>query len=230
MASRRLIFFAFLAIFLAPAVSRGADYTLPAEPKFSIYKVSAKEERAARKAKVDILAMIFGKRAETVARFNRIDGRFVFAGRRLKVPDLPEGVTYTPMPTHYAPAAEKPKCILIDLKRQFLGAYENGRLVASYPISSGRSGHGTPVGNFQVSKKDPTHKSSKYPPPRGGWPMPNALRFYLGRSSQTWFWIHAGDLVGRPDSHGCVRLFLKDSKALYDWTDIGTPVKIVRSL
>ncbi len=200
--------------------------TVPAEPKWTAHKVTAQEAREARKAKVDIYTHLFGKQAANVARFNRLDARFVWAGRVLRVPDLPADAVYTPLPAVYEPAAADRKSILIDLKRQFLGAYENGKLVASYPVSSGRAGRGTPAGSkFKVTLKDADHASSVYPEPDGGWPMPWALRFHRSE-----YWIHAGDLVGYPASHGCVRLFEADAKALFDWTDIGTPVRIVRSL
>jgi hypothetical protein len=207
------------------ALADVADYVLPPEPAFVIHRVTAKEELAARKAKTAILKHLFGERAENVARFNRLDSRFVYAGRKLKVPDLPTGAVYSPMPVEYRPAIGQAKYVLIDLKRQFLGAYENGRLVASYPISSGRYGYPTPAGDNQVTLKKRLHKSSLYPPPNGGWPMPWAVRF---RGTQ--YWIHAGDLPGRPDSHGCIRLFPADAKAFYDWAEIGLPVRLVPSL
>jgi len=111
------------------------------------------------------------------------------------------------------------------LDRQFAGAYEGGELVASYPMSSGKEGFRTPTGNYGVTKKDEDHVSSKYPEPDGGWPMPWALRF-----KGTLYWMHGGDLPGYPASHGCVRLFPRDAEALFSWAEIGTPVRVVRSL
>ncbi len=215
----------FLIVSLAVCMTGdSAAFDPPAEPKWTSHKVTAQEVRAARTAKTDVLTHVFGAKAANVARFNRLDARFVWAGRVLRVPDLPDGAVYTPLPASYAPAASERKYILIDLGRQFLGAYENGRLAASYPISSGRSGHGTPPGNYRVTLKDADHASSVYPEPDGGWPMPWALRF---RSSE--YWIHSGDLVGYPASHGCVRMFDADAKALFGWAEVGTPVRVVRS-
>jgi lipoprotein-anchoring transpeptidase ErfK/SrfK len=130
-----------------------------------------------------------------------------------------------PLPASRPDLASEPRAILIVLDRQFLGAYEHGVLVASYPVSSGREGHETPTGRFRVTRKDATHVSSVYPEPTGGWPMPWALRFY--RSA---YWIHGGELVGHPASHGCVRMFPEDAERLFAWAEIGTRVRIVRTL
>lgn len=200
-------------------------YAPPTDPGSEIRTVTAGEVRAARKAGTDVLTHLFGTRAGTVARFNRIDPRFVRPGRRLRVPDIPEGQGYVPVPRRYRDAEPHERFILIVLDRQFIGAYAQGRLVASYPVSTGERGHRTPVGDTAISWKDPDHVSSKYPEPDGGWPMPWAMRF-----RGTAYWIHAGDLPGRAASHGCVRMFAADAEALYGWTDVGTPVRVVRTL
>ena len=197
----------------------------PIEPRWHTHRVTRDEIRAAGTAGVTIYRHLFGDRDSTVARFNRLDARFVRAGRRLRVPELPEGADYVPLPARYSDADGEALFILIVLDRQFLGAYEHGVLVASYPVSSGRDGHATPTGRFRVTRKDADHHSSVYPEPDGGWPMPWALRFYRGE-----YWIHGGDLVGHPASHGCVRMFPEDAERLFAWADVGTRVRIVRTL
>ena len=196
-----------------------------AGPAWQPRVVTRAEMTAARKAHVGILTHLFGGRAEMVSRFNRIDERFVRAGTTLRVPDLPEGTEYVPLPKRYPDAAGRPKFILLSLDAQFLGAYENGEIVASFPVSTGREGYPTPTGDFAVTAKNPDAVSSKYPEPDGGAPMPWALRF-RGRM----YWMHGGDLVGAPASHGCVRLRNRDAEWLFTWAPIGTPFTIVRSL
>lgn len=197
----------------------------PAEPTSTVHRVRAAEIRAATEAGVTIYRHLFGERDRVVARFNRLDPRFVRAGTRLRVPDLPLGADYVPLPASRPDLAFEPRAILIVLDRQFLGAYERGVLVASYPVSSGREGNETPTGRFRVTRKDATHVSSMYPEPTGGWPMPWALRFH-----RSMYWIHGGELVGHPASHGCVRMFPEDAERLFAWAEIGTRVRIVRSL
>jgi lipoprotein-anchoring transpeptidase ErfK/SrfK len=198
---------------------------VPQEPAWHPYRVTRADMRAAAQAQVSVYRQLFGEAAATVARFNRLDPRFVYPGTRLRVPDLPAGTDYVPLPAEYPRAAADERSILIVLDRQFLGAYEHGRLVASYPISSGRDDHPTPPGRYRVTKMDADHRSSVYPEPDGGWPMPWALRF---RSSE--YWIHGGELVGHPASHGCVRMFPEDAERLFGWASLGIRVRVVSSL
>lgn len=218
--------FVSVLILLFAGVAHAQDDTAPpAEPRWTVHRVTAAEVRAAGATGVTIYRHLFGDRDRVVARFNRLDPRFVHAGRRLRVPDLPAGADYVPLPARRPDLETERLAILIVLDRQFLGAYANGVLVASYPVSSGRDGHETPTGRFRVTRKDEDHVSSVYPEPDGGWPMPWALRFYRSE-----YWIHGGELVGHPASHGCVRMFPEDAESLFAWAEIGTRVRIVRSL
>lgn len=198
---------------------------LPDEPSWHWHRLTRAQVRAARAVEADVFTHVFGPLARSVARFNRLDPRFAYAGMRIRVPELADGAEYSPMPASYPPAAAHDRYILLALDRQFLGVYERGALVASYPISSGREGYKTPTGTFRVTRKDATHVSSRYPEPTGGWPMPWALRFYRSE-----YWMHGGELVGRPASHGCVRLFPADAEALFAYAQVGDRVRIVRTL
>jgi len=195
------------------------------EPESRDYVITKQDKDEAKKASKDVFAYLFGESAANVARFNRLDPHFAYVGRKIRVPELPPETVYTPMPERYEPALERPKFILIDLGKQFLGLYECGYLAASYPISSGQESHRTPAGDFAVLGKVVDHKSSVYPEPHGGAPMPHALRF------RWWsYWIHGGDLVGYPASHGCIRVMYEDAKKIFAWAEIGVPVKIVKKL
>jgi hypothetical protein len=195
---------------------------LPAEPRYYLYTVSKADLRHAHRVGLPVLEATFGEQAENVLRFNRRDSGCVRVGQRLKVPRLPPDTLYSPMPEYYSPTADSPKTVLVWLDRQFLGLYEYGRLLGSYPISSGRAATPTPVGEYRITGKDADHSSSIYPEPSGGWPMPWAMRFH-----ETEYWLHGGDLPGRPDSHGCVRLVPEDAQTMFGWADIGTPVRII---
>lgn len=205
----------------------------PAEPPSREYVVTKDDLAKAREAKQDVFAYLYGDQADTVSRFNRLDPRFVRAGRKILVPDLADGQTeYAPLPAVYPPALRHRKFILIDLKRQFLGLYECGRLAASYPVSTGRSERGpkgenyrTPTGDFRVHAKNKDAKSSKYPEPDGGAPMPYAVNFIFPG-----YWMHGGDLVGFAASHGCVRELYTDAPKIFAWAGKGIPVRVVRSV
>jgi lipoprotein-anchoring transpeptidase ErfK/SrfK len=228
------------AAFAVPSNIRAEEETVsptavPRWPDFTRHKVTKQELAAAKKAGVDIYTHLFADRAETIKRFNRLDPKFIRAGKRLLVPDIPEGEEYVPLPLEYPPAAEHERYILVALNKQFLGLYEFGKLIASYPVVSGvekctdtdgtERSCLTPRGLTTVTRKDADHYSDKYPEPDGGSPMPWALRF---RGSG--YWIHGGDMVGYRASHGCVRMFAEDAEKLFNEVEIGTPVRVVDPL
>src|SRR5262245_425856 len=52
--------------------------------------------------------------------------------------------------------------IVVSLREQQAYLYRGGYRIASSRISSGREGYRTPVGHFQVIRKDEHHRSSLY--------------------------------------------------------------------
>jgi hypothetical protein len=178
---------------------------------------------------------LFGDRWQDVLRFNRIDRRHLTAGVSIKVPsNLDDIADYSPLPDTYPKAASEEKFILVDLFEQFLGAYEHGEMVFSFPIASGNREHHTPTGDFRVEAFSRRHKSSLYQIEKTNipYPMHYALRFFVNRHGVD-FWLHGRDLPGFPASHGCVGLYdeemqrkyynysrqpeLQDSRTLYEW-------------
>jgi len=181
------------------------------------------------------LESLFGEDWIWVARLNRLDRRHVYPGMTIKVPDRIADIRgYTPLPQRYEPAVSHEKYILVDITEQWLGAYENGRLVFSAPAATGKAGTETPTGIFRIDARHLTHTSSLYKTANDEeqYPMDNAMRFYIGPDNVS-YWIHARDLPGRPASHGCIGLFdeemqkrvfgtpenpvLLDSQKLYEW-------------
>lgn len=75
-------------------------------------------------------------------------------------------------------------------------------------VSTARSGYKTPTGDFKPYLLKKMHYSKKY----DNAPMPNSIFFHGGYA------IHATYDVknlGRPASHGCIRLSPRDAKWLY---------------
>ena len=134
--------------------------------------------------------------------------------------------------------------IVVSLQAQEAYLYRGGYRTASSRISSGREGHRTPVGHFQVIRKDEDHRSSLYgdyadesgriakanvdssrdpKPPHShfvGAPMPYFLEFSPG------YGLHQGYLPGVPASHGCIRMPYWKARQFYDAAHIGTPVVV----
>jgi hypothetical protein len=105
----------------------------------------------------------------------------------------------------------------IDLARQRAYVYRDGVRIGATTISSGKPGYETPTGIFTVLQKDKDHYSKKY----HHAPMPYDLRL-------TWegISVHGGHVPGYPASHGCVRLPIAFSRALFNETRLGMTVTI----
>lgn len=107
--------------------------------------------------------------------------------------------------------------VVISLDNQLAYLYRGNSLVAAAAISTGRKGHPTPPGIFNVLEKKTMHRSRKY----DNAPMP-----FMQRIDRFGIALHAGHNPGRPASHGCIRLPPEFAKKLYAATKVGTPVLI----
>ncbi len=168
----------------------------------------------------DTPSALFGDRWRDVLRFNRMDRRHFIGGRSIKVPvNLDEIKNYTPLPQSYPPAAHDEKFILIDQSEMYLGAYEYGKLVLSFPVAVGIKGHRVPDGDFKIDAADRWHKSNLYTVEEIGkrYPMHYGLRFFVDKNTDGWpaFYIHGRDVPGYPASHGCVGLYDEEMQEEY---------------
>ncbi len=87
----------------------------------------------------------------------------------------------------------------ISLGSQRMEVYVNGAPRYSWPVSTARRGYRTPTGTFRPTALAVWHRSTIY----SGSPMPHAIFFLRGYA------IHGSyetKYLGRPASHGCVRL------------------------
>lgn len=152
----------------------------------------------------------------------------------LFVPDLPalsaetftEGVRVPPETVNLKPgeyvweperAPEGPLLIVASTTEQVAYVYRNGIRIARSSASTGRPRHRTPTGVFTILEKEVHHTSTIYK----GAEMP-----YMERVTWGGVALHAGNLPGSPDSHGCVRLPLEFSKLLFGVTMKGATVII----
>ena len=98
--------------------------------------------------------------------------------------------------------------VRISLSSQRMNVSVDGASYATWAISTGRQGYGTPAGTYRPQSLRPFHRSSRY-----NWaPMPHSIFFYHGYA------IHGTNEVrnlGRPASHGCIRLSPGNARTLY---------------
>ena len=139
-----------------------------------------------------------------------------------------------------------PASIVINIGDQKVYYYKGGKLVGISACSTGKEGHESPVGSFQVRKKEEKPASHLYGDVVDGAgtvvvknvdakkDKPPAGAHFQG-SSMPWFMefapgvgMHTGFLPGIPDSHGCIRLPDKMARIFYANTPMGTPVTVVK--
>lgn len=96
----------------------------------------------------------------------------------------------------------------VNLSSQRMDVYVNGEPRYSWPVSTARAGYRTPTGTFRPTALVRYHRSTIY----SGSPMPYSIFFHGGYA------IHGSyetRYLGRPASHGCVRLHPSNAAALY---------------
>jgi lipoprotein-anchoring transpeptidase ErfK/SrfK len=107
------------------------------------------------------------------------------------------------------PAAEAASVVArIDLSDQRMKVYVDGRHTATWPVSTARRGYRTPIGTFRPGRMHVRYFSRKY----DNAPMPHSVFFYGGYA------IHGTTAIkslGRPASHGCVRLHPDNARRLF---------------
>lgn len=96
----------------------------------------------------------------------------------------------------------------ISLSTQRMNVYVDGKPRYSWPVSTARRGYSTPVGTFKPQAMKVWHRSTIY----DGSPMPHSIFFKKGYA------IHGSyetKHLGRPASHGCIRLHPSAAAQLY---------------
>ncbi len=103
----------------------------------------------------------------------------------------------------------------IDLSSQTMTVYKNGFRKYTWKVSTARKGYVTPTGRWTVKWASKNHRSRKY----NNAPMPYSLFFHGGYA------VHGTTALknlGRPASHGCVRLDPKNAEKLFSLAnDVG---------
>jgi len=105
----------------------------------------------------------------------------------------------------------------IDKSSQRMAVSVDGLRRYNWPVSTGRSGYGTPSGVFQPQMMARRWFSRRY----YNSPMPHAIFFYHG------FAIHGTyelSRLGGPAAHGCVRLHPSHAAALFALVGRNGPV------
>ncbi len=106
------------------------------------------------------------------------------------------------------PSVEPVVNVEISISDQAMWVDVNGNHYANWKVSTARDGYYTPRGSYRVKRMAKEYYSQKY----DNAPMPFSVFFKGGYA------IHATDYVrslGRPASHGCVRLHPRNAARLF---------------
>jgi hypothetical protein len=97
--------------------------------------------------------------------------------------------------------------IKVDQVTQHMTVSVDGQPRYSWPVATGKSGYDTPTGSFRPNRMDADHLSDEYE----SAPMPHAIFF-----DEHGHAIHgSSEKLGRPASHGCVRLSTAHAAELF---------------
>ena len=156
------------------------------------------------------------------------------------------------------PAPSLSTRVVISVSDQKLMLIENGKIAASYPVSTSKYGLGdnwgslaTPLGLLQVAQKIGDHAPMGavfhnrrwtgevlHPNTPGRDPVMTRIIWLRGMEASNahaykrCIYIHGTNeekLIGKPASFGCIRMKSTDVFALYNQIPLGTPVEIVQA-
>jgi lipoprotein-anchoring transpeptidase ErfK/SrfK len=96
----------------------------------------------------------------------------------------------------------------VDLSSQQMTVYVDGRPRYDWDVSTARKGYRTPVGSYRPTRMHKMWYSRKYDMA----PMPNSVFFHGGYAIHGTPHVRA---LGRPASHGCIRLAPANARTLY---------------
>lgn len=123
--------------------------------------------------------------------------------------------------------------LVVKLGERKAYVYRGDSIQASYPVAIGQSGWETPVGQFKVFRM---LQNPGWTHPLTGATMPAGTDNPLGERWMS-FWTDghneigfhgtpARDSIGTAASHGCLRMYNEDARALYEQVKLGTPVTV----
>jgi len=121
--------------------------------------------------------------------------------------------------------------LVLRLRERRVYVYRKNELQTSFPVAVGKEGWETPTGNFKVMQMiiDPSWEhpwTGEVVPPGPDNPLGSRwIGFWTdGKNVIGFHGTPNPESIGRPASHGCVRMYDKDAQALFEKVEVGTPV------
>jgi hypothetical protein len=109
-----------------------------------------------------------------------------------------------------ATSAQAEIIITVNKSAQRMTVVRDGQPLYNWPVSTGRSGYATPSGSFTAFRMEADHHSDEW----DDAPMPHSIFFTkIGHAIHGTF---DAKNLGKPASHGCVRLSPENAATLFD--------------
>ena len=133
--------------------------------------------------------------------------------------------------------AELRQTLTVDLTTNTLRLWKGFRVMRSYPVATAQPGFGTPIGEWDIVDKqmwpswtnpDPTGWGAGMPlyiPPGPSNPL-GTRALYLSAPGIRIHGTPDSSSIGTYASHGCIRMYISDSEALYPLVKVGSAVVI----
>jgi hypothetical protein len=100
--------------------------------------------------------------------------------------------------------------VQIDKSAQRMTVSQEGRVLYTWPVSTGKRGYSTPSGSYKTFRMEKEHFSKEF----DDAPMPNSVFFTkIGHAIHGTYDVKR---LGTPASHGCVRLSPEHAATLYE--------------
>jgi lipoprotein-anchoring transpeptidase ErfK/SrfK len=159
------------------------------------------------------LAGLIGRaNVSAVLALNRIDDKNLWQGMTIAVPsNFEDPNLWEFMPETIDAASGIPKMALISQRTQAYGFYENGKLVKSGPVSTGKKSTQTPSRLYFANWKGKEVVSTF----DDEW----ILKWNFNLANFEGIGLHHYGLPGYPASHSCVRFYEADAEWFYNWAD-----------
>lgn len=123
------------------------------------------------------------------------------------------------------------KLITVDLGKQMLFAWQDGKIQHQTRVSTGMNLTPTVRGSFKIGRKYTKQDMAGPSPYKNIYPtgkyyikdVPNVMYFYQGYAIHGAFWHNN---FGVRASHGCVNVPLSSAEWLFAWANTGTRVEV----
>ncbi|MBU0624868.1 L,D-transpeptidase family protein [Patescibacteria group bacterium] len=167
----------------------------------------------------------FAQQSEFAPFGNEFDGGIRMAVFSVPNPGL-NGLAIEPAGESAENRSWLPQYVTVDISEQRLRAYEYGREVKTFLVSTGRWNYPTPLGEFEaLAKPEYVHYVWSY-----GQDHPENYDLGVVRWNVRFYphvYIHYApwhNNFGQRMSHGCVNISRDSAEWIYNWINLGTPI------